>query len=69
MFGGDFTGTPNVGLGLSGDGARDWRVGWRLTPAASGDTGFELNLDATRRETANDDDAEHGVMLRSRIRW
>ena len=67
MFGGGFTGTPNVGFGLS-ETARDWRLGWRLTPAASGDTGFEVSLDATRREAANDD-AEHGVMLRSRLRW
>ena len=69
VFGGGFTGTPNVGLGLSGDGARDLRVGWRLTPAgASGATGFEVSVDATRRE-AGGADAEHGVMLRSRLRW
>ena len=69
VFGGGFTGTPNVGLGLSGDGARDLRLGWRLTPAgASGATGFELSVDATRRETGGED-AEHGVMLRSRLRW
>ena len=67
VFGGGFTGTPNVGFGLS-ETARDWRLGWRLTPAGSGDTGFEVSLDATRRETANDD-AEHGVMVRSRLRW
>ena len=69
VFGGGFTGTPNVGLGLSGDGARDWRLGWRLTPAgASGATGLEVSVDATRRE-AGGDDAEHGVMVRSRLRW
>ena len=69
VFGGGFTGTPNVGLGLSGDGARDVRAGWRLIPAAaSGATGFEESLDATRRE-AGDEDAEHGVMLRRRVRW
>ena len=68
VFGGGFTGTPNVGLGLS-DTARDLRLGWRLTPAAGGDTGFELSVDATRRESAEDGDTEHGVMLRSRLRW
>ena len=68
VFGGGFTGTPNVGFGLSDGGGRDYRLGWRLTPAASGDTGFEVSLDATRRETANDD-AEHGVMLRGLMRW
>ena len=65
VFGDGFTGTPNVGFGLS-ETARDWRFGWRLTPAASGDTGFEVSLDAMRREAANDD-AEHGVMLRGRM--
>ena len=67
VFGGGFTGTPNVGFGLS-ETARDWRLGWRLTPAASGDIGFEVSLDATRREAANDD-AEHGVMVRGAMRW
>ena len=68
LFGDRFTGTPHVGLGMS-DTARDLRVGWRLTPAgASGATGFELSVDATRRE-AGGEDAEHGVMLRSRVRW
>ncbi len=41
----------------------------RVTSAVEGDPGFEVNLDATRREAANDNDAEHGVMLRSSIRW
>ena len=69
VFGGGFTGTPNVGFGLS-DTARDLRLGWRLTPAAaSGGTGFELSLDATRRESAEDGDTEHGVMLRARTSW
>ena len=68
VFGGGFTGTPNVGFGLSNT-ARAYRLGWRLTPAAaSGATGFELSLDATRRE-AGGDDAEHGVMLRGAMRW
>ena len=69
VFGGGFTGTPNVGFGLS-DTARDLRLGWRLTPAAAaGDTGFEFSLDATRRETADGDAPEHGVMLKSLVRW
>ena len=68
VFGGGFTGTPNVGLGMS-ETARDYRIGWRLTPAAANASGFEVNLDAVRREAANDNDAEHGVMLRSLLRW
>ena len=60
----------DTAYGLSDGEARDWRVGWRLTPAVRGHLGFELNLDATRREAANDDGPpEHGVVLRSNIRW
>ena len=72
VFGGGFTGTPNVGFGLS-DSGRDYRIGVRLTPAGPGTSGFEVNLDATRREPANGngagDPVEHGVMLRTAIRW
>ena len=68
VFGGGFTGTPNVGFGMS-EAAREYRMGWRLTSAVLGDPGFEVSLDATRREAVNDNDAEHGVMLRSMIRW
>ena len=69
LFGGGFTGTPNVGFGIS-DTTREVRIGWRLTSAVPGDPGFEVSLDATRREAANDNGkAEHGVMLRSLIRW
>ena len=32
LFGGGFTGTPNLGVGLS-DAGRDYRLGWRLTSA------------------------------------
>ncbi len=42
----------------------------KVTSAVRGDPGFEVSLDATRREPANDDGPpEHGVMLRSPIRW
>ena len=42
----------------------------RVTSAVRGDPGFEVNLDLTRREAANaGEPAEHGVMLRSAIRW
>ncbi len=69
LLGDRFTGTPNVGLGLS-DTARDYRIGWRLTSAVRGDPGFEVNLDATRREAAGGNEpADHGIMLRGAIRW
>ena len=67
LFGGGFTGTPHLGIGLS-DTSRDYRLGWRLTSARPGDPGFEIGLDATRREALGAD-AEHGVMLRGTIRW
>ena len=67
-FGGGFTGTPNLGFGLSSDGARDWRLGWRLTPALRGGSRFEVSLDATRREGAGEP-AEHGAMLTGTFRW
>ena len=70
MFGDRFTGTPNLGFGLSGGGARDYRIGWRLTSAVRGDPGFRVDLDATRRETANDDEpAEHGATLQATVRF
>ena len=70
LFGDRFTGTPNVGFGMSDGGARDYRIGWRLTSAVRGDPGFEVNLDATRRESAGRAaPPEHAVMLRSLIRW
>ena len=71
LFGGLVTGTPNVGFGLS-DNSQAYRIGWRLTSAVRGDPGFEVNLDATRREPANPGSGagpEHGVMLRGAIRW
>ena len=55
------------GRGLS-DTSRDYRLGWRLTSARPGDPGFEIGLDATRREALGAD-AEHVVMLRGTIRW
>ena len=68
-FGGAFTGTPNLGFGLS-DSARVLRIGWRLTPAAPGDSGFEVNLDATRREAAGDDAApENTIRIELGVRF
>ena len=70
LAGGRFTGTPNVGFGMSDGGARDWRIGWRLTSAVPDDSGFELNLDALRRKAAGSSaPPDHGVMLRGAMRW
>ena len=67
VFGGDFTATPNAGLTLTEDG-RDWRLGWRLTPAWPDGSGFEVNLDATRSET-DDGTPVHAVTLRGALRF
>ena len=48
-----------------GEAERTWGVGYGYR--VGGD--LELSLDATRREAANDDAPEHGVMLRVRARW
>ena len=68
-FGGRLTGTPNMGVGVS-DSGRDYRIGWRLTQAAPDGSGFEVSLDATRRESANTGEPPaHGAMLTGAIRW
>ena len=66
LVGDGFTGTPNVGLGLS-DTAREYRMGWRMNAASGGAGGFELRLDLTRREDAAG--AEHGIGARLTSRW
>ena len=66
LFGGRYTGTPELGLGLSGS-AREVSLGWRLVRRSSaGDIGsLELSLEGTRRESANDNaPPEHGIGLR-----
>ena len=68
MFDGRFTGTPELGVGLS-DAGRDYRLGWRLGPGSGGGTSFELGLEAARRESANDDEAEHTAGFRIRAAW
>ena len=65
-FGGRFTGTPELGFGLSESG-RDYRLGWRLTQAGGSAGAFELSVEATRREAAHGDGSEHGVGVRATI--
>ena len=73
MFGGGFTGTPEIGFGLSesaSGSARDYSLGWRLTRAGSGAGSLEFLLEARRRESANDDVLpEHGIGFRATARW
>ena len=69
MFEGRFTGTPEIGLGLS-EAGRDYSLGWRLTRAGSGAGSLDLSVEARRRESANDDDPpEHGIGFAATARW
>ena len=70
VFGGRFIGTPAVGVGLS-DAGRELRVGWGVGLARrEGTVSMDLEFEATRRESANDDRApEHGVGVRFSVRW
>ena len=67
-FSGRFTGSPHVGLGLA-TGARDYSLGWRLTPAANANApDISFGLKATRRE--NDGTVpEHTVGFEAVARW
>ncbi len=67
-FGGRWTGSPHVGLGLA-TAARDYSVGWRLTPAANANApDISFGLKATRRES---DSAapEHAIGFEAVARW
>ena len=68
MFDGRFTGTPELGLGLSESG-RDWRLGWRLGLAGSGRVALGLGVEASRREPANDDTPETRIGFTATMRW
>ena len=69
LFGDRFTGTPEVGVGLSNTD-RDYRVGWRLRLTRSDRVNFDVSLDAIRREPANDDrEPEQQIDLRLTARW
>ena len=65
-FGNRFTVSPHVGLGLS-DAARDYTLGWRLTPGADAPA-FSFGVKATLRES---DTAapEHAAGFEVRARW
>ncbi len=66
-FGGRFTGSPHVGFGLATD-ARDYSVGWRLTPEAASAPDLSFGLRASRRES-DTADPEHTVGFEVRARW
>ena len=68
VYGERFTGTPELGYGRS-DSGRDLSLGWRLTREGRDAGSFEASLETTRRETANDNDPDHGIGFRLTARW
>ncbi len=66
-FGGRWTGSPHAGLGLA-TGARDYSLGWRLTPEGRSAANVSFGLKATRRESAAQT-PEHTVGFEINARW
>ena len=65
---GALTGTPYAGLGLA-DSARDYRLGWRLTPGGRA-LDFELGLEGTWSVPTDEEaDPQRAVQLRGALRW
>ena len=63
LFGGRYTGTPELGLGLS-DASREYRLGWRLAEARRTGLVFGLDVEGARRErAAGDSEPEHRLGL------
>ena len=68
VYGDRFTGTLEIGFGLS-DRGRDYSLGWRLSQEGRDAGSFGFSLEATRRETANGNDPEHGIGFRLTSHW
>ena len=70
VFGGRFTGTPEFGLGLS-DGAREYRIGWRLSPVGGGIGpfgSFGIHMEAVRQlASRGESESRFGVVLEARF--
>ena len=66
-FGGRFTGSPYMGLGLAAS-ARDYTLGWRLAPEAASAPDLSFGLRATRRES-DAQAPEHTVGVEIRATW
>ncbi len=67
VLGGRFTGSPHVGFGLA-TAARDYTIGWRLTPEAASAPDVSFGLKATRRESEAAR-AEHTAGFEATLRW
>ena len=67
VLGGRFTASPHVGVGLA-TGARDYSVGWRLTPEGATAPELSFGFKATRRES-DTQAAEHTFGVELTARW
>ena len=67
VFGGRWTGSPHVGLGLA-TGTRDWSLGWRLAPEAANAPDLSFGVKATRRES-DTQAAEHTFGIEASVRF
>ena len=61
-------GTPRLAVMMSGMG-RDYRVGYGLGVLEGGPLGFELGIDAQRRESPLAGRVNHGVAARAMLSW
>ena len=66
-FGGRWTGSPHMGLGLA-TAVRDYSVGWRLAPEAANAPDLSFGVKATRRESGTAA-PEHTVGVEIRATW
>ena len=67
VFGGRWTGSPHVGLGLA-TAARDYSLGWRLAPEAANAPDLSFGVKATRRES-DYAEPEHTFGVELTARW
>ena len=61
-------GTPRFGVGTSEHG-RDYRLGYGMTLLERDSLGFELGVDAQRRESPLLGGTDNGVLGRATVRW
>ncbi|MDE0713577.1 MAG: hypothetical protein OXI10_01730, partial [Gammaproteobacteria bacterium] len=67
VLGGRFTGSPHVGFGL-GAAAREYTIGWWLTPEAASAPDVTFGLKAVRRE-GRGEAPRHAAGVEMSIRW
>ena len=66
VFSGRFSGTPWAGFGLT-ENSRDWRLGWRFSPAGRQASNLRFSVEAVRREGASN--ISHGLRLSLNARF